>query len=336
MTDTDSPPSILRSVIFRRTRVWLRGFAGNAPVCVRRLTPAPIIRPDMLPPGEGDNINGPSLIRAPEWLPNRLGNYYLYFGHHRGRHIRLAYADRLEGPWTVYSPGTLRLSETPSCQDHIASPDVHVDEASREIRMYFHGPSVRHAGQMSFVATSADGIRFCPRPEELAIFYLRMLPWRGQWIGMAKGGVMYRSPDGLSAFERLPVAAFPLKDPEGNSPGSVRHVALQILGSTLLVYFTRIGDAPESILRSFIALDAPNDSWVATTPELILRPETSLEGADLPRRPSKAGRAKKRENALRDPAILQEADRVFLLYAVAGESGISVAELVARPGGSAA
>ena len=39
------------------------------------------------------NINGPSLIRVPDWLPNPLGQYYLYFAHHKGDHMRLAYAD---------------------------------------------------------------------------------------------------------------------------------------------------------------------------------------------------------------------------------------------------
>jgi hypothetical protein len=42
----------------------------------------------------GDNINGPAAIRVPEWIENPLGNYYLYFAHHQGTYIRLAYADR--------------------------------------------------------------------------------------------------------------------------------------------------------------------------------------------------------------------------------------------------
>ena len=68
----------------------------------------------------------------PEWLPNPLGRYYLYFAHHQGAFIRLAYADELTGPWTVYAPGTLRLEQTP-CYRHIASPDLHVDEENRRI-----------------------------------------------------------------------------------------------------------------------------------------------------------------------------------------------------------
>ena len=47
-------------------------------VRIERLVDAPIIRPEM-DGSMGSNIAGPSLIRVPEWLPNPLGRYYLYF-----------------------------------------------------------------------------------------------------------------------------------------------------------------------------------------------------------------------------------------------------------------
>ena len=68
----------------------------------RRLECNPLITPQTHP-SLGDNINGPSLILAPEWLEAPLGRYYLYFAHHQGRYIRLAYADELCGPWQVQS-----------------------------------------------------------------------------------------------------------------------------------------------------------------------------------------------------------------------------------------
>ena len=110
---------------------------------VLRFADNPIIRPEMLTGDDGANINGPSLIRVPAWVENPLGRYYLYFAHHEGTYIRLAYADDLEGPWTVYDPGTLRLTDT-NCNDisqmswaankHIASPDVHIHAGTRQIR----------------------------------------------------------------------------------------------------------------------------------------------------------------------------------------------------------
>src|SRR5262245_28779286 len=120
---------------------------------VERLAGGPIIVPHM-DRRMGSNINGPSLIRVPDWLPNPLGRYYLYFADHKGDYIRLAYADSLEGPWQTYEPGTLRLAqshfptEPPAgaagqnarprgeTTPHIASPDVHMDEDARQIRMY--------------------------------------------------------------------------------------------------------------------------------------------------------------------------------------------------------
>ena len=72
-------------------------------------------------PSEHDtwNVNGPSLIKVPDWIPNPLGKYYLYFAHHAGGFIRLAYSDDLFGEWTVHEAGTLHLGQTP-CIEHIA------------------------------------------------------------------------------------------------------------------------------------------------------------------------------------------------------------------------
>lgn len=75
---------------------------------VTRLLDRPIIAPDT-DPSIGANIQGPSLIRVPDWVPARLGKYYLYFADHKGAYIRLAYADDLRGPWRVHAPGSLQL-----------------------------------------------------------------------------------------------------------------------------------------------------------------------------------------------------------------------------------
>ena len=76
-------------------------------------------------PTVGDNINGPSVIRVPDWIPSKLGRYYIYFAHHRGMHIRLAYADSLHGPWKVHEPGVLNVSETAFYRPQ-PDPDVEI------------------------------------------------------------------------------------------------------------------------------------------------------------------------------------------------------------------
>lgn len=49
---------------------------GEAEMRVTRLTDAPIITPG-LHPSIGKNIQGPSLIRVPDWVNEPLGTYYL-------------------------------------------------------------------------------------------------------------------------------------------------------------------------------------------------------------------------------------------------------------------
>ena len=58
-----------------------------------------------------DNINGSSLIRLPDWLAieDRIhpdAQYYLYFAHHAGRYIRLAWASEITGDWHRFNVGT--------------------------------------------------------------------------------------------------------------------------------------------------------------------------------------------------------------------------------------
>ena len=78
---------------------------------VERLRNNPIVTPE-IDARIGSNINGPSLVRVPEWIRDPLGAYYLYFAHHKGQYIRMAFADDLEGPWSTYGPGVLDLENS--------------------------------------------------------------------------------------------------------------------------------------------------------------------------------------------------------------------------------
>ena len=77
------------------------------------------------------NINGPSIITVPSWVENPLGKYYLYFAHHRGDSIRLAYADHIAGPWQVFEPGALSLQASGFPADSI--PMLSLKEAVNEL-----------------------------------------------------------------------------------------------------------------------------------------------------------------------------------------------------------
>jgi len=297
---------------------------------VVRLEGNPIIRPEMLPGKDGSNINGPSLLRVPDWVERPLGRYYLYFAHHGGRYIRLAFSDALGGPWRIHPGGVLRLEDAPGAQGHVASPDVLAVPERKEIRMYFHAPARDRRGQMTFAALSPDGLGFKASAEPLCPFYFRAFRRDGWWYGMSKGGLLWRSRDGLGGFEEgpNPLTGEERRDKPGyNSPGP-RHVAVHPVGDALWVYYSNIGDAPERILRCRVNLAPDWKDWRASPPEEVLRPELPWEGADLPVRASSAGAAHGREHALRDPAIFTEGGRTFLLYSVAGESGIAIAELM--------
>ena len=325
--------------------------ANDPAVTVERLLDRPIITPGSHP-SIGQNIQGPSLIRVPGWVKDPLGKYYLYFADHKGSYIRLAYADDLMGPWTVHVPGSLQIEKShfPSkpppvdrerleraaaeraatfggnrlphslekefSATHIASPDVHVDEGNRRIVMYFHGLE-GFGRQVSRVALSGDGIDFEARPEILGRTYLRVFRYGGTTYGIAMPGQVYRSADGLSNFEQGPMLFNP----------DMRHCALLLRGDWLYVFWTQVGHAPESILLSRINLARPWQQWTETDPVEVLRPERDWEGAGLPIEPSIRSVAYGPVNQLRDPAIFEEDGRVFLLYAVAGESGIAIAEV---------
>jgi hypothetical protein len=297
----------------------------------RRLLDRPIVD-RALHPSLGDNIGGPSLIRVPHWVASPLGRYYLYFAHHNGRHIRMAYADALEGPWTVHEPGVLSLAES-TCLDHIASPDVHVDHDRRCIRMYFHGvafppgtPTDGHerlfgeaarwiGNQRTKVAESPDGLRFQARPAILGASYWRAFRWRGRDHALAMPGVFYRA--GGAGWEPGPV----LFD------SRFRHCAVEVCGEHLHVFFTRVGDAPERILHTTIDLRPDWREWAPGDISEVLAPERAWEGADEAPTPSARGPVFTPARQLRDPALYVEDGRRYLLYAAAGEQAIGLAAL---------
>ncbi len=303
-----------------------------ADIKIKRLERNPIIFP-RLDSSIGTNIAGPSLIRVPDWIENPLGKYYLYFAGHKGTYIRLAFAEQVEGPWKIYKKGSLHIEESFFPTDppthkirtslldenvpHIASPDVHVIDAKREIRMYFHGLESK-VRQLSRVAISKDGIHFKAKPKIITPPYLRIFHYNGYYYGMSMPGIFYRSLNGLDHFE-MGKRLFPM---------NMRHSALRILSNQLQVFWTKVGDSPESILLSIIDLTEDWLKWKPSAPMKILHPEEDWEGGNLIPTPSVRGPVYEKVCQLRDPAIYEEKDKTYLLYSVAGESGIAIAELL--------
>ena len=239
----------------------------------------------------------------------------------------MAHADELTGPWTIRQDGVLSLSDLTGCVDHIASPDVVVDPKTGAFRMYFHGVDRDSRKQLTFVAQSADGLNFTALPRPIANPYLRAVPWRGNWLGMSKGALIYLSLDGLGGFTPMARPALPLHSPDGNAHGDTRHVALLAQKDRLWVAFSRIGDAPEHIRFGDIDLLLPLDRWRLEAHAPLLMPELDWEGATIAVAPGRAGAAVGPENALRDPFLLRSGEDVWLFYSFAGEQGIGLARL---------
>ncbi|MCD6288617.1 MAG: hypothetical protein J7M12_05830 [Candidatus Hydrogenedentes bacterium] len=322
---------------------------------------------------EGEDLNGPSAIRIPDWIApeNRADPsavYYLYFAHHRGNYLRMAWASDIEGPWHLYRTGAgvpvghrgvldlgsddkIDIGNEITVRNHMASPDVLVDNVNRRIVMYFHGPSNydgSSVGQRSFVATSPYGLDFSGRiePVILGSSYFRVFEANGNMYAFANSGALYKALDPANPWTPPPGFNFSKKlwtqlpsdqNPfvtdiaaAGLAPMRLRHPDIHIVGNTLQVFITRKEDYPERILMSTIDLSAGDfDKWDASwPPEELLSPELPWEGGDLPVAKSDSGPAPENVPELRDAHVFEDADgTLYLFYAGRGEDAIGLARL---------
>lgn len=297
----------------------------------------------------GDNIGTPSVIRVPDWIPDPLGRYYLYFSHHKGRYIRMAYADTLTGPWVMHRPGVLDIAdslfpaedppEPPEDQRptwaakmkggylyaHIASPDVHVRDADRSILMYFHG-LLPNGDQLTRLAVSGDGLTFQVLPPLLGPPYFRVSAHESGLYTTAWGGILMRADVWEGPFETGP-RLIPY-DTKGGIGEGYRHGETYIHDNTLHLFFHRMGDCPERILHATVDMQGDWRQWSASESVTLLKPELEWEGADLPLDVSTMGTETTRVRQLRDPCVFVDDDGAsYLFYGGAGESGIGIARL---------
>jgi hypothetical protein len=301
----------------------------------------------------GDNVNGPTVIRVPSWVDRPLGRYYMYFAHHKGQFIRLAYANSLRGPWKIHEPGVMKVEDSaffrpqPDPVDspsgfytHIASPEIYVDQANKRIIMWTHGvwtegkrwPENRAEAQRwlqqsgyyqySQASVSSDGLNFKPQPAISRQSYLRVFKHDGTYYAISRLGQLLRASDPLQEFELGP-------NPFRDKPFSnrVRHVALLEDGDTLNVFFSVIGDAPESIQYTTIRLQGDWNTWTAGDISPVLTPQAPYECLNLPNEPSAVGEIDHPARQLRDPAVFSEEGKISLFYTFCGEQGVAGAEV---------
>ena len=286
------------------------------------------------------NVNGPSVLPAPGWMPAPPGRYLMFFAHHLGLSIRLAAADDPTGPWRVVEPDVLHVDDTPSDrQPHIASPDVHADDRRQRFVMYFHGMVPSDVGghlacwgtyptlnQKTMVTTSHSGRHFALVEPVTAVApsYLRMFDAGDAWYGVAMPSQVVRSADGLRGFEYGPML---FDDDE------IRHCCLSHRPER-----QRTGDAVHTLLRGPRAhlphrdrhSRATGASWSPGPGQRGHAPEQShWEGADEALKPAfrGAGRSRLARTAFATRSSSPTGGRRWLFYAAAGEYALGVTEI---------
>tara|TARA_X000001036_G_scaffold313113_1_gene291687 strand:- start:86 stop:877 length:792 start_codon:yes stop_codon:yes gene_type:complete len=252
----------------------------------------PIIFPNM-DKRMGKNINGPDLIRVPDWCKNKLGNYYLFFSDHKGAYIRMAFADNLTGPWHMHTAGVLELKDSGFTSTdppeppkehrppwakkmkggylyaHIASPDVYIDEKNKKFRMYYHG-LLENGDQVTRVAVSKVGLNFKSKKLILGPSYFRVFRFNSFFYALTYGGEIWRSPRFDQPFERGPKVLLH-KTNEGIGCG-FRHGDVYLKNNILYIFYSNIGDSPESILFTTINLTENWKKWKVEKSTKILEP----------------------------------------------------------------
>ena len=108
---------------------------------------------------------------------DRKANFYLYYAAHRGKCIKMAWAQFLEGPWHDYNNPTFAhgcgVMPLPKRRkrgrgqrqgtfgwDHVSAPHVLYNAKHRRFVMFFHGRHGGRGGHSSFIATSQNGFDF--------------------------------------------------------------------------------------------------------------------------------------------------------------------------------
>ena len=278
----------------------------------------------MLGKTAGQFTNGPTVIKIPDWVEDSLGTYYMYIADHHGLDIRLAFSDSLSGPWTVSPKPVLRLDETLAIREHIASPDVYINDDSQTIYMTVHGEpvSTMYDDQVSVLVESQDGIVFAQDPSYAgsiwATFaYARILKIGDTFVRIDPAKRQVSRSDSIAGPFSAPVRySLPIKQRH-------RHASVLLDGSTIVIYYTRVRDAPERIYRATIDASQPWGEWALTNEQCVRRPELSWEGAKFPVEFSNLGPANS-VNQLRDPFIYDDGTDRALFYSYAGESGIAM------------
>ena len=318
----------------------------------RRLSQNPLITVTSSPT-LGGNVNGPTVIRVPDWVERPLGKSYMYFANHMGDFIRLAYADSVSGPWTIHEPGVLHVKDSaffreqpdpPEALDdfytHVASPEILIDRDRKRFVMWVHGwftngerwpanladarawARQKGYGQFTQPAESIDGVHFTVQAAITKTSYIRVFQ-RGAfllWRLEAWSRVSCRQSAVVVRARREPVSRHNVLEPRTpRRAGAARRPPPCVLH--------RNRRCSRTLMVSTVDLSPDWTMWRASAPVEVLRPETTYECVDMPNVPSDAGDINEPARQIRDPFVFEDEGRAYLFYSTCGEQGIAAAEI---------
>ncbi|MEM8886891.1 MAG: hypothetical protein AAGD28_02815 [Bacteroidota bacterium] len=251
------------------------------------------------------NINGPSLIRVPDWLPHPMGKYYLYFAHHKGPYIRLAFADSLTGPWKIYDSEIMPLSKTGLATEASSEASgigdlikyTHWNEA---LALYQIGADARKAWeerQGKKIRSSAPTTPHVASPEvivdhaqkKIRLYYHGVVEGSLQMTKVAESedGIDFQAQEGIiglpymrifsyrDAYYGIAMPGILYRSQNGISDfevrrrwlftPEVRHTGLHLEGEDLYIFFSKVGDSPERIFYTRMNMHA--EDWDEWTTE---------------------------------------------------------------------
>ncbi len=276
-------------------------------------------------------INGPVCFKVPSWVKRPLGKYYLLFSDHEGKYLRLAYSNNIYSKWKISKLKILEIKKLSKIiHDHIASPEIYIDNKNKKICLYFHARSQKFGReQLTFVAVSKNSIDFkIKNINPIAPFYFRIFKYKNYYYGLTKGGDLFKSKNKFIKFKFIKNIFNKYEDKYHNKKGSVRHLSLLQRSEYVEIFYSKIGDSPERIYRGIMNLLIDETKWVIKFKEEILKPTKIYEGAKIFPEISKSGASKKNENAVRDPYIFCDKKDTYLFYSVKGEKGIAFAKII--------
>lgn len=299
------------------------------------------------------NINEPSLIRVPSWIKNPMGKYYLYFAHHKGSYIRLAYTDSLIGPWKMYDGEILPLTQSglvtkpgiPSTLNTLQkynhwSENLALIKIGRDANKAWEERKKANIGSSSPITPhmASPDIIIDTSSQTIRLYYHGIVDGSLQKskVALSSNGIQFEAQPGIKSLQNLrmfyfrgmyyglamPGFLYRSKNglnqfelrPQWLFGTDIRHSFVYLDQTDLYIYFTRVGDAPEHIRYTMVDLSSDDwTDWKTTSSRDLMRPTQSWEGANLAIAPSTRGEIGTSVNQLRDPFVFKDRDGMLYL-----------------------